>query len=149
MLNETRIIGRVGKDPEMRYTATGIPVANFSVATTKIWKDQAGQKQEKTTWHYCEAWRKLAEITSEWVKKGMLIYAVGTYDFSEYEGRDGAKHKKTTLVVQDLKMLSKAGNGSGSGQKQQRDQRQGTPPQPDNFGDDDFIPEVDEDDVPL
>ena len=149
MLNETRIIGRVGKDPEMRYTATGIPVANFSVATKKTWKDQAGQKQEKTTWHSCEAWRKLAEITGEWVKKGMLVYAVGTYDFSEYEGRDGAKHKKTTLVVHDLKMLSKAGNGSGSAQRTHRDKCQGTPQQPGDFGDDDFISEVEEDDVPL
>lgn len=149
MLNETRIIGRVGKDPEMRYTATGIPVANFSVATKKTWKDQAGQKQEKTTWHSCEAWRKLAEIAWEWVKRGMLIYAVGTYDFSEYEGRDGVKHKKTTLVVQDLKMLSKAGNGSGSAQRTHRDQRQDSPQEPGDFGDDDFIPEVEEDDVPL
>jgi single-strand DNA-binding protein len=149
MLNETRIIGRVGKDPELRYTATGIPVTTFSVATTKTWKDQAGQRQEKTTWHYCETWRKLAEITGEWVKKGMLVYAVGTYDFSEYEGRDGAKHKKTTLVVQDLKMLSKAGNGSGSGQKQEREKQHDTKQQPGDFGDDDFIPEVEEDDVPL
>jgi single-strand DNA-binding protein len=149
MLNETRIIGRVGKDPELRYTATGIPVANFSVATTKTWKDQAGQRQEKTTWHSCEAWRKLAEITGEWVKKGMLVYAVGTYDFSEYEGRDGLKHKKTTLVVHDLKMLSKAGNGSGASNRPQRDQSQGTQQQPSDFGDDDFIPEVEEDDVPL
>jgi single-strand DNA-binding protein len=148
MLNETRLIGRVGKDPELRYTASGTPVANFSVATTKTWKDQAGQKQEKTTWHYCETWRKLAEITGAWVKPGRLVYAAGAYEFSEYEGRDGVKHKKTTLVVHDLKMLSKAGNGSGSNQKQQRDQRQGAQ-QPGDFGDDDFIPEVEEDDVPL
>ena len=148
MLNETRIIGRVGKDPEVRYTTTGIPVANFSVATTKAWKDKSGQKQEKTTWHSCEAWRKLAEIVGEWVKKGMLVYIMGEYDFSEYEGRDGVKRKKTILVAHDLKMLSKAGNGSGSDQKQQQDQRKGTQQQPGNSMDD-FIPEVEEDDVPL
>jgi single-strand DNA-binding protein len=144
MLNETRIIGRVGKDPELRYTATGTPVANFSVATTKTWKDKAGQKQEKTTWHNCEAWRKLAEVVGEWVKKGHLVYAVGTYDFSEYEGKDGLKHQKRSLVVWDLKMLSKPGNGNGPTQGTQGQQREDHGP-----ADDDFIPEIEEDDIPL
>lgn len=148
MLNETRIIGRVGKDPEVRYTAAGTPVANFSVATTKTWKGQDGKKQEKTTWHNCEAWRKLAEIVGEWVKKGTLVHAVGEYVFSEYEGKDGLKHKKEVLVVQNLQMLSKAGNDSGSSQNQQRDRRQGTD-MPHGEADNDFIPEVEDDDVPL
>jgi single-strand DNA-binding protein len=77
MLNKVQLIGRLGKDPEVRYTTEGEAVANVSIATTESWKDKTGAKQEKTEWHNLVFYRRLAEVVGEHLKKGALIYIEG------------------------------------------------------------------------
>ena len=72
-LNKVMLIGNLGKDPEVRYTSAGVPVATFSLATSDSWKDQDGNMQERTEWHNVVAWRKLAEVCGEWLKKGKKV----------------------------------------------------------------------------
>ena len=73
-LNKVMLIGNLGKDPELRYTTSGVAVATFTIATNESWKDQEGNLQERTEWHNIVAWRKLAEICGEWLKKGPAIF---------------------------------------------------------------------------
>ncbi|OPX98690.1 MAG: Single-stranded DNA-binding protein [Syntrophorhabdus sp. PtaU1.Bin002] len=140
-LNKAIIIGRLGADPELRHTADGIPVATFNVATTETRRDRNGTKQDKTEWHRIVAWRKLGEIAAEYLKKGRLVYIEGKIQSREFEGRDGVKRRTFEIVASEMKMLG----GGGQGEREDRRAQGGSP-----LGtDDDFIPEVEEDDVPL
>ncbi|OPY66449.1 MAG: Single-stranded DNA-binding protein [Syntrophorhabdus sp. PtaU1.Bin050] len=140
-LNKAIIIGRLGADPELRHTADGIPVATFNVATTETRRDRNGTKQDKTEWHRIVAWRKLGEIAAEYLKKGRLVYIEGKIQSREFEGRDGVKRKTFEIVASEMKMLG----GGGQGEREDRRVQGGSP----LSTDDDFIPEVEEDDVPL
>ena len=104
MVNKAILIGRVGKDPDVR-TVGDSKVANFSVATSEKYKDRNGQKQEKTQWHRVTAWRQLAEIIQKYVKKGILVYIEGRIEYREYES-DGVKKYATDIVASEMKMLS-------------------------------------------
>ena len=116
-VNKVTIVGRVGRDAEVRFTPSGTSVVNFSVATTETWKDkQTGEKKERTEWHNIQAWGKLAEICGEYVKKGMLVYLEGSIRSSEYEAKDGTMKHKTDIVANEVKFLSKAGDSSGQNQ---------------------------------
>ncbi|HOW53441.1 MAG TPA: single-stranded DNA-binding protein [Syntrophorhabdaceae bacterium] len=141
-LNKVLLMGRLGADPELRYTADGTPVATFRMATSESYKDKSGVKQERTEWHSIVAWRKLAEITGEYLKKGRLVYIEGRIQSREYEGRDGVKRKVFEIVASDMKMLP-TGQGQGQGQDDRRSF--GSPRGP---VEDDFVPEI-EDDVPM
>ncbi len=142
-LNKVLLIGRLGADPELRYTADSTPVATFRMATSESYKDKSGNKQEKTEWHSIVAWRKLAEIAGEYLKKGRLVYIEGKIQSREYEGRDGVKRKVFEIVASDMKMLP-TGQGQGQGQDDKR-----------SFGgqrgpvEDEFPHEGEEDDVPM
>lgn len=140
-LNKAIIIGRLGADPELRHTADGIPVATFNVATTETRRDRNGTKQDKTEWHRIVAWRKLGEIAAEYLKKGRLVYIEGKIQSREFEGRDGVKRRTFEIVASEMKMLG----GGGQGEREDRRVQGGSP----LSTDDDFIPEVEEDDVPL
>jgi single-strand DNA-binding protein len=140
-LNKAIIIGRLGADPELRHTADGIPVATFNVATTETRRDRNGTKQDKTEWHRIVVWRKLGEIAAEYLKKGRLVYIEGKIQSREFEGRDGVKRKTFEIVASEMKMLG----GGGQGDREDRRNQGGSPLSPD----DDFIPEVEEEDVPL
>ena len=105
-LNKVILIGRVGKDPEIRYTADGKPVASFSLATSEKRKDK---DNEKTEWHNIVAWAKLAEIISEYVKKGNLLYCEGRIESHEYTGKDGNKKKQYNIVINAMQMLGSKG----------------------------------------
>lgn len=118
-INKAIIIGRVGKDPEIRYTQAGKAVCSFSVATSENWKDRDGNKQKKTEWHNVTAWDKLAEICGKYVVKGMLIYIEGKLQTQKYD-KDGQTHYKTEIIAQNMQMLS----GKGDGQKQDRQEEQ-------------------------
>lgn len=143
MLNKSTLIGRTGSDPELRYTADGTPVAQFNLATTKSWKGKDGQKQEKTTWHKIIAWRKLAEIIGQYVKKGSLLYVEGELEVREYEDKQGVKRKTHEIIINDMKMLGGGKNeGTGSGSTSSR-------PAPSSQHDDDFPAETEDDDFPL
>ena len=119
MLNKVQIIGRVGKDPEVRYSTNGDAIANFTVATSERYKDkQTGEAIEKTEWHNVSAFRRLAEIIGEYVHKGSLIYIEGKIQTRKYE-KDGVTHYATSIVASEMKML---GSKDG-GQQQQGQQR--------------------------
>lgn len=99
------MIGRVGRDPETRYTGSGKAVANFSVATTESWKNNDGEKQEKTTWFKIVAWGKLAEIIQQYVKKGQLIFIAGTGENREWTDKEGAKRTSFEVTAREMKMI--------------------------------------------
>lgn len=101
MVNKAILIGRLGQDPDVRYTNNGTPVANFSIAT-----DEKGKNgQQVTTWHNIVAWSKLAEVCQKYLKKGALVFIEGKIQHSKYEDRDGNKRDKTEIVAQGLRML--------------------------------------------
>jgi single-strand DNA-binding protein len=104
-LNKVQLIGNIGKDAELKYTPSSVAVASFSVATSEQWKDDAGNKQEKTEWHNIVAWRKLAEICGEYVKKGGKIYVEGKLSTRTYE-KDGVKQYRTEIVADNIILLS-------------------------------------------
>lgn len=109
-LNKVMLIGNLGKDPELKYTNSGVAVATFSVATPDSWKDQEGNTQERTEWHNIVAWRKLAEICGEYLKKGKKVYIEGKLQTRTYE-KDGVKQYRTEIVADQLVMLDGGGGG--------------------------------------
>jgi len=113
-LNKVQLIGNLGKDPELKYTSAGVAVATFSIATSDSWKDQEGNAQERTEWHNIVAWRKLAEICGEWLKKGKRVYIEGRLQTRNYE-KDGVKRYITEIVADQLIMLDGGGQRPTNG----------------------------------
>lgn len=113
-VNKVILVGHLGKDPEVRYTASGMAVASFSVATNERFKDKDGQWQDRTEWHNLVAFDRTAEIIKEYVKKGSQIYIEGKLQTRSWE-KDGLKHYKTEVVINDLVLLGGRGQGSGGG----------------------------------
>jgi single-strand DNA-binding protein len=110
-LNKVMLIGNLGKDPELSYTASGIAVAKFSIATNERWKDAEGNMQERTEWHNIIAWRKLAEICGQYLKKGSKVYIEGKLQTRSWDDKNsGQKRYATEVVTDDLIML----DGKGS-----------------------------------
>ena len=105
MFQQTLIVGRVGRDAEMRYTPGGIPVTNFSVAVDRHWTDASGQIQEKVTWFRIVCWRKLAEVTAQYVKKGQRILVVGDIEASAWTDRDGTPRASLELTAERVRFL--------------------------------------------
>lgn len=103
-LNKTMLIGRLGNDPELKYTQSGIAVVAFSIATSMQWKDQTGDKQEKTEWHNIKAWKGLAETCGKYLKKGSKVYVEGRLETSTWE-TEGKKNYKTEIVLDNMIML--------------------------------------------
>jgi len=115
-LNKVMLIGNLGKDPELRYTGGGAPVATFSLATNESWKDQDGNMQERTEWHNIVAWSKLAEICQQYLKKGRRVYVEGRIQTRSYDDKNtGAKKYMTEIVANNMIMLDPREQGdSGS-----------------------------------
>lgn len=111
-LNKAMIIGNLTRDPETRNTPSGQTVASFSVATNMVWNDQSGQQQKKTEFHNVVAWRKLAEICSQYLKKGSKVYIEGRLQTSEWTGQDGNKRYRTEIVAENMIMLDKSSGSS-------------------------------------
>jgi len=106
-VNKVILIGNLGRDPELRYTASGVPVATFTLATTEEWKDKnTGNKQEHTEWHRIVAWRRLGEICGEYLHKGSKIYIEGKLRTRAWEDKDGNTRYTTEIVAQTLQILS-------------------------------------------
>jgi single-strand DNA-binding protein len=109
-LNKVMLIGNLGKDPELRYTTSGVAVATFTLATNESWRDQDGNTQERTEWHNIVAWRKLAEICGEWLKKGKKIYIEGRIQTRSYDDKNtGTKRYVTEVVADNMIMLDSKG----------------------------------------
>ena len=110
-LNKAILIGRLGKDPEIRYTQDGRAVANFTIATNEEWKDKnTGEKKERTEWHRIVAFGKLGEICGEYLGKGKLVYLEGRLQTRSYE-QDGVTKYTTEIVANDMQMLEAKGGG--------------------------------------
>lgn len=114
-LNKVMIIGRLTRDPEMRSTGTGANVVSFSVATGFTWTDQSGQKKEQTEFHNVVAWRKLADIINQYLKKGSQVYIEGRLQTRSWEGQDGKKNYRTEIVADNMIMLGRPGGSMGAG----------------------------------
>ena len=129
-VNKAVILGNVGDDPSIRYMPNGKAVANFTVATSESWKDQQGQKQERTEWHRCTAYDKLAEIIGEYIKKGSKLYLEGKLQTRKWQDQQGQDRYTTEIIVSDMQMLDgkpQQGSQQQQGQQQQQPQRQQAP----------------------
>lgn len=117
MLNKAQIIGRLGRDPEIRYMPSGEAVCNFSLATTEKWKDKtSGEMKEHTEWHRVSAWGRLAEIMGEYARKGSLLFIEGKMTSREYKKADGTPEKSFEVRATDLKLLSSRGESGNQAQ---------------------------------
>jgi len=113
-LNKVMLIGRLGSDPEIRYTQDGTPVANFSLATDSPIK-RGDQWESETEWHRIVAWRRLAEICSEYLGKGRLVYVEGRLRTRSWEDRDGNKRWTTEIIARDIQILDSKGGAESGG----------------------------------
>ena len=115
-VNKVILIGNLGQDPEVRYMPNGNAVANITIATSETWKDKnTGDNQEKTEWHRVVLFRRLAEITGEYLKKGAKVYIEGKLQTRKWQDQNGADRYTTEIVADQLQMLdSRAGGGSSS-----------------------------------
>lgn len=108
-LNKVMLIGNLGRDPEIRYTTGGSPVANFTMATSERWNDAAsGERKERTEWHRVVVWGKQAEIVGEYLRKGRQVYVEGNLQTREWTDRDGNKRYTTEVRAQRVQMLGRA-----------------------------------------
>ncbi len=112
-LNRVTVLGRLTRDPEVRNTTTGKSVANITIATGRVWTDTSGQRQEKSEFHNCVMWGKLADIASQYLGKGRRVYAEGRLETRDWTGQDGVKRYRTEIVVDNLIMLDSPRNALG------------------------------------
>lgn len=116
MINKVILVGRLGKDPEIRSTPGGQSVAKFTIATDEKFTDRAGEKQERTEWHNIVAWGKLGEICGQYLKKGKLVYIEGSIRTDSWDDKEsGQKKYRTEIVARDMKMLDRRGDEGGGG----------------------------------
>jgi single-strand DNA-binding protein len=110
-VNKVILIGNLGADPEMRYTASGMAVCRLRVATSRTYTDKQGNRLEETAWHRVDAWGKLAEICSQYLGKGHKVYIEGRIKYGSYE-KDGVKHYTTDIVAENMQMLGGPGQAN-------------------------------------
>ena len=117
MYSKTIIAGNVGRDAELRFTPSGVEVADFSLAVNRRWTDRDGNPQERTTWYKVICWRKLAETAAQWIKKGKLILVEGEVEASAFTGKDGEARATLELTANNFKFLGgRRDNGEGEGE---------------------------------
>jgi single-strand DNA-binding protein len=118
-VNKVILIGNLGKDPEIRYTQAGEPIANFSLATSENWTDKAGQKQERTEWHRVEVFGKTAQVVRDYCTKGKQVYLEGSIRYDEWTDKDGNKKYMTKIRISGpgsrLVLLGSRGDGGRGG----------------------------------
>ena len=103
-INKVLLIGNLGADPELRFTASGTQVANFSLATSETWQDKSGERQERTEWHRIVLWRGLAEIAGQYLKKGSKVYIEGKLQTRSWDDQKGQKHYSTEVVAHSMQL---------------------------------------------
>lgn len=114
-VNKAILVGRLGKDPEIKYTPSGTAIANFSIATSENFKDKDGQKQERTEWHRIVAFGKLAEICGEYLAKGKQVYVEGRIQTRSWDDKNGNKRYTTEIIANTMQMLGKADETTKTG----------------------------------
>lgn len=133
-VNKVILLGRLGKDPELRYTQSGTPVAKFSLATEEVFKGKdGGETTKKTEWHNIVAWRRIAEICGEYLRKGSQVYVEGKLQTRKWEDREGVTRYSTEIVIENMVMCGSPGGAKG---KQANGDQEGS--QPASIPDDDI-----------
>lgn len=118
-VNLAIIMGNLTRDPELRYTPNGQPVASLGVATNRTWNDQNGEKREEVEFHDVVVWGKLAELCSQYLGKGRKVHIMGRLQTRSWEAQDGSKKKKTEIVANDVVFVDRPGDGQTSGSTSQ------------------------------
>jgi single-strand DNA-binding protein len=142
-VNKVILIGRLGRDPEIKYTPSGAPVAKFSLATDEAFKDRSGEQQKHTEWHNIVAWGKLAEICGEYLTKGKQVYIEGSIRSRQWEDQSGNKRTSYEIVARQMTMLGSRGETERASAPAERaaETRAGEPESPpDTTISDDDIP---------
>jgi single-strand DNA-binding protein len=136
-LNKVILIGNLGRDPEIRYTQGGEPIANFSLATSERWTDKNGQKQERTEWHRVEIFGKQAQIARDYLSKGRSVYVEGSVRYDEWTDKDGNKRNTTKIRVSGpgSRIVLLGGRGEAGGPRPPAEPEASGPPE--EVGDDD------------
>ena len=130
-VNKVILVGNVGKDPEVRYSQSGTPVANFSLATNERFKDRNDEWQERTEWHSIVAWKRLAEIVGEYVGKGSKVYVEGKLQTTSWEDRQSGERKyRAEIVARDLLLLGPWENGGDDHQRPTHNENEDQPSHP-------------------
>jgi single-strand DNA-binding protein len=114
-VNRVILVGRLGRDPETRFTGGGQAVANFSVATDETYKDRNGERQKRTEWHKIVVWGKQAEIAQQYLKKGSLVYIEGRIQSREWQDKEGQKRTSFEIVASNFRMLGSRSEGAAAG----------------------------------
>jgi single-strand DNA-binding protein len=143
MVNKVILVGNLGRDPEIRSLPSGQPVANFSLATSRRWKDREGNRQEKTEWHNIVCYGKQAEIAGQYLTKGKQIFVEGRIETRSWDDKQtGEKKYRTEIICDNFQMLGSAGGGRGGGGQASHDEEPsyGGGGGPAGGGDDDDIP---------
>src|SRR5258705_7048823 len=113
-VNKVILVGRLGRDPETRYTGAGQAVCNFSLATDETFKDRSGERQKRTEWHKIVVWAKQAEIAQQYLKKGSLIYLEGRIQSREWNDKEGQKRTSFDIVATNFRMLGSRADGAAA-----------------------------------
>ena len=158
-VNKVILVGRLGRDPETRYTGGGQAVANFSVATDETYKDRNGERQKRTEWHKIVVWGKQAEIAQQYLKKGSLIFIEGRIQSREWQDKEGQKRTSFEIVATNFRMLggradaAAAGAGAGGGASRANDDFEPPAAPADDFGGGATAhpsgPEISDEDIPF
>ena len=120
-INKVMLLGRLGQDPELKYTPSGQPVCNFSMATSESWIDKSGQKQEKTEWHRIVVWGKIGELCNQYLSKGSQTFLEGRIQTRSWEGKDGNKRYTTEVIATNVQFIG-ANSQKGDKRPDNRDQ---------------------------
>lgn len=113
-VNKVILLGRLGRDPEVRYMPNGEAVCNFSIATSETWNDRNGQRQERTEWHNITMYRRLAEIAGQYLKKGREVYIEGRIQSRKYTGKDGIERTAYDIIANEMKMVGPREGGGAA-----------------------------------
>lgn len=125
MLNRAEVIGHLGADPETRYATSGDCICNINVATTEKWKDKAtGENREKTEWHKVVFYGRLAEVVSQYLRKGSLVYVAGKIETRKWQDKEGIDRYTTQINASEMKMLGGRGDSSDGGNRGQQSRGQ-------------------------
>jgi single-strand DNA-binding protein len=140
-VNKVILIGRLGKDPEIKYTPSGAPMARFTLATDEVFKDRSGEQQRRTEWHNIVAWNKLAEICGEYLTKGKQIYVEGSIRSRQWEDQGGNKRTSYEIVARQMTMLGAKGDVERAAQRTAPEPAPESEPAPE--------PEITDSDIPF
>jgi single-strand DNA-binding protein len=148
-VNKVILVGRLGRDPETRYTGAGQPVCHFSLATDETFKDRAGQRQKRTEWHRITAWGKKAEFAQQYLKKGTLIYLEGSIRSGEWTDKEGQKHPSFEIVASEFRFVGERSDSTGAARGAAAGGTEYGTEQPAAPSEEHAAPEVTDEDIPF